>query len=73
MLKALFISQVIFTCLAAWYDKLDEGSIEGYLNQGEIMEFITGLDSSNGFELVPNGKQTVNDEEVRVFYRESST
>lgn len=72
MLKALLISQVIFTCQAAWYDSLDNGSIEGYLNQTEIKDFIIGLDSSNAFTAKESSKKTVNGHKVPMFYRKSS-
>lgn len=68
----ILMQALIYLPQAAWFDSLDAGSIEGYLSQSEIFDFITGLDESNPFTANLGNEKTVKGNSLTYFHRENS-
>ena len=72
MNSLILIQALIYLPQAAWDDSLEDGSIEGYLNQKEISDFVIGLDNSNPFTAKSGKEETAQGNKLTYFYREAS-
>jgi hypothetical protein len=70
MLKTFPLVFIFAVIQGAWYDPLAKGSIEGYLTQNEIKEFLYDIGSEQGMKTLNLGKNAQGNE-ILGYYVES--